>query len=324
MTKIVVLDAYALNPGDLDWDPFNELGELEVYPRSSVDQIPERAAGADIILLNKAVLNAEMLQELDSLKFVSVMATGVNTVDLQTSSQMGVIVSNVKDYSTLSVAQHTLALILELTNRVGHHSRETGRGAWSKANDWSYWDYPLIELNNKTLGIIGLGNIGQQVASLGKAFGMKVITTERSARNFESPDNYHMLPLDEVFQRSDMLSLHCPLTPDTRHMVNLQRLKQMKPSAYLINTSRGRLIEESDLLKALDQEIIAGAALDVLSNEPPDKNNPLMAHPRCIVTPHQAWATYESRSRLMAETIENVKAFLEGNPRNVVDYRMID
>jgi len=261
---------------------------------------------------------------LPALKFISVMATGVNVVDLQVAQENGILVSNVVGYSTSSVAQHTFALILELTNRVGMHSQGVAQGQWVSSPDWSYWKHPLKELAGKTLGIIGIGHIGKQVARIGKAMGMEVIayhpklSVSVSVGGSSGEFEVNLMSLEDIFKLSDVLTLHCPLNNATHHLVNKQRLSIMKSQALLINTARGPLIKEDDLKWALDNKVIAGAALDVLSEEPPTPDHPLIGLPNCIITPHQAWASWESRRRLMEETIMNVQAFLEGNPRNLV------
>jgi len=314
--NIVVLDGHALNPGDLDWSPLEEFGQLSVFPRSDPQQVVTRAKNASIALTNKSLLLKEQLQQLPDLKFISVMATGYNIVDLQTAGKQGVRVSNVRGYSTDSVAQHAMALILELSNQVGRHASDVAGGGWNRAIDWSYWHKPLIELSGKNLGIIGYGSIGKKTAEMARAFGMNILVYH--PRLTEDSEHYQLVSLDELFEQSDFISLHVPLKPETEAIVNRTRLQQMKPGSFLINTSRGPLINESDLRWALDNQVIAGAALDVLSSEPPEDTNPLITAPNCIVTPHQAWASYESRSRLMQETVLNVRAFIEGKPRNLV------
>ncbi len=307
--KIVVLDGHALNPGDLSWQPLQALGDVQVYPRTETLQVVARCTGAQIVLTNKGVLGQEQLVNLPDLKFISVMATGVNVVDLQSALQQGVVVSNVAGYSTYSVAQHTWGLILELTNRIGAHSSGVARGEWSGNQDWSFWHYPLRELKDKTLGIIGLGNIGKQVARIGLAMGMRVITYNHklsgsgsvsvSLRSAEggsgsvsvsvrsAEGEVTLVSLEQVFKESDILTLHCPLTPDTENLINKQRLSTMKPQALLINTARGPLIHEQDLKQALENQVISGAALDVLSKEPPPLDHPLIGLPKlpCHPTP---------------------------------------
>ena len=314
--NIVVLDGHALNPGDLSWSPLEELGNLSVFPRSNPPEVVQRARNADIALTNKSLLLEEQLSQLPNLKFISVMATGYNIVDINTAREKGIKVSNVTGYSTDSVAQHAMALLLELTNQVGIHGKDVAAGGWSQSVDWSYWKRPLIELSGKKLGIIGYGNIGQRTAGMARAFGMEILVYHPRLK--QSTEVFKLVSLDELFGQSDFISLHVPLTDETEAMVNRKRLRQMKSSACLINTSRGPLINESDLRWALEHQEIAGAGLDVLSSEPPAVEHPLIGAPNCIITPHQAWASFESRSRLMEETVKNVEAFINGEPRNVV------
>jgi glycerate dehydrogenase len=314
--NIIVLDGHALNPGDLDWGPLEELGNLTLYERSDARQVVDRAREADVVLTNKALLQKKQLRELPNLKFISVMATGYNTVDVQTAKERGIQVSNVVGYSSDSVAQHAMALLLELSNNVGMHGSDVARGGWSGSTDWSYWKTPLIELLGKKLGIIGYGSIGNRTGQIARAFGMEVLVYH--PRLQEGTKHYRLVTLDELFSQSDFISLHVPLNPDTQEIVNRDRLQQMKPSAFLINTSRGPLINEPDLKWALENKVISGAALDVLSSEPPSAEHPLIGALNCIITPHQAWASFESRSRLMEETVKNVEAFLKGEQRNRV------
>lgn len=309
--KIVVVDGYTLNPGDLSWEALERLGEVTIYDRTPAEQLIERAKDAEVVLTNKVVLSLEVIDQLPRLKFISVLATGYNVVDVDAARVRGISVSNVPEYSTKSVAQMTMALILELAMHVGEHSRGVRDGKWSASTDFSYQDYRLVELDGLTLGIVGLGRIGKSVAALGKAFGMKVIANSRSAG--ESVD------LETLFKESDIVSLHCPLTSATQGMVNSARLALMKPTAFLINTSRGPLIVEQDLADALNSAQIAGAAMDVLSTEPPSTDNPLLSARNCTITPHHAWATKSARERLLAATVDNVKAFMDGKPKNVVN-----
>ena len=314
--NIVVLDGHALNPGDLSWAPLESLGVVKVYPRSTPEEVVARAKGAAIALTNKSLLLKAQLSELPNLKFISVMATGYNIVDIELAKEMGIKVSNVVGYSTPSVAQHTMALMLELSNQVGLHQAEVAQGGWSRSIDWSYWKKPLVELSGKNLGIIGYGNIGQATANMARAFGMKILVYH--PRMNHNTEEYELVSLDELFASSDFISLHVPLTDETRAIVNRERLKQMKSTAHLINTSRGPLVDEVDLRWALEQGEIAGAGLDVLSSEPPPEDHPLIGAPNCLITPHQAWASYESRNRLMEETVKNVESFIKGQQRNVV------
>ena len=312
--NIVVLDGYVLNPGDLSWDALRELGQCEVHERTAVDQIVERAADAEVVLTNKCPLSAETIAQLPNLKYIGVMATGYNVVDVAAARERNIPVCNVTIYGTKSVAQHVFALILEHAQNVGAHAAAVNEGRWSKNIDWCVWDHPLSELDGKTLGIVGYGRIGQAVADLGRAFGMKVIVASRTAKQ-----GVEQVSIDELFQRSDVVSLHCPQTPETEGLVNAQRIELMKPSALLVNTSRGPLVVEEDLAAALNAGRIGGAALDVLSSEPPSPDNPLLSAKNCLVTPHIAWATQAARTRLLGTVVENVRAFAAGNPQNVVN-----
>nr|WP_321401772.1 D-2-hydroxyacid dehydrogenase [uncultured Desulfobacter sp.] len=315
--KIVVLDGFTLNPGDLNWDKFLEIGDLKVYDRTSPEEIRERTAGADIVLTNKTVLTAEDIAAMDKVKYIGVLATGVNVVDLEYTKKNGITVTNVPGYSGSSSAQAVFALILELTNRVGHHSQTVTDGKWSASKDFCYWDYPLVELEGITLGIVGYGGIGKAVAKIALAFGMNVLIYNRSVPP-DLPEGITYSDLDNLIKSSDIISLHCPLTPQTKGMINKDSLAQMKKTSYLINTSRGPLIVESDLADALNQGIIAGAAMDVLDVEPPDTSCPLLTADNCYITPHIAWATLASRERLMGIAVENIKKYLAGTPQNVV------
>jgi glycerate dehydrogenase len=317
--KIVVLDGYTLNPGDLSWDCLRELGELSVYDRTPSELILERSAGAEIILTNKVVLDADILKSLPELKYVGVLATGYNVVDLDAAVRLGVIVTNIPSYSTDSVAQLTFGLILELCHHVQRHSDSVKRGKWSSSIDFTYHDYTLIELAAKTIGIIGFGNIGKKVSLIAQAFGMKVLASGRTSNDQSSPYYVKMVSVTDLISNSDIVTLHCPLTQETEGLINIKALRLMKSSALLINTSRGRIIVEKDLAKALNEGIIAGAGLDVLSDEPPSDQNPLLRARNCIITPHIAWATLESRSRLMETASRNIKAFLSGSIINKVN-----
>jgi glycerate dehydrogenase len=313
--QIVILDARTANPGDLSFADLEALGEVVVYPYSDPSSVAQRAHTADVVITNKAILDRQVLARLPQLKLISVSATGTNVVDVQAAREHGIVVCNVPGYSTASVAQHTLALLLELTQAVGRHSLGAKAGRWSASQDFSYWEQELVELDGRTFGIVGFGAIGQRVAAIARALGMRILVHTRTphpAPGIEFTD------LDALFARSDVVSLHCPLSEDTRHLVNAERLARMKPGAYLINTSRGPLVDEAALALALERQLIAGAAVDVLSREPPDPQNPLLWAPRCLVTPHIAWATRASRKRLLDVTIENVQAFLRGTPINVV------
>ena len=315
---IVILDGYTLNPGDLTWDDLKALGSCDIYDRSGQEEVVPRAASAEIVVTNKIAISREHIWQLPKLRYIGVTATGFNIVDVAAARERGIPVTNVPAYGTRSVAQMTFALLLELTQHVGHHSQTVRDGKWTRSADFCYWDYPLIELSGLTIGIVGFGRIGRAVAELAHAFGMRVITAVR-VKPRELLSDIAIVGLDDLFAQSDVISLHCPLTPETKHSVNAARLSRMKRTAFLVNTSRGALIDEQALAQALNDERIAGAALDVLSVEPPPLNDPLLRAKNCIVTPHIAWATRAARTRLLAAAAENVRAFLNGHPINVVN-----
>lgn len=323
--RIVVLDGYTLNPGDLDWSPLSALGRLELHDRSTPAQIIERSRGAQVLLTNKAPLPAATIEQLPGLRYIGVTATGVNIVDLDAARRHGVVVTNVPGYGAASVAQHVFALLLELASHTGAHDREVRAGRWAAGPDWSFTVAPMVELAGKTMGIVGLGSIGQNVARIARAMGMSIAAAHQSSedrlkRSGQIADlDVQWMSVDELFRVSDVVSLHCPLTEATRGLVNAQRLATMKPTAFLINTGRGPLVDEAALADALRAGRIAGAGLDVLSSEPPAPDNPLLQAPRCVITPHIAWATREARQRLLAITAANIKAFLDGQPVNVVN-----
>jgi glycerate dehydrogenase len=315
--KIVVVDGYTLNPGDLSWEDLRALGECEIYERSTDEELLARSAEAEILLTNKMEVRGRHVERLQKLRYIGVTATGYNIVDVAAARERGIIVTNVPAYGTASVAQMTFALLLELCHRTGHHAQTVSDGRWAKSSDFCYWDYPLVELDGLIMGIIGLGRIGQTVARLAQGFGMKVVATGRSKPK-ELPASIAWFDLETLLRTSDVVSLHCPLTTETKQMINAQRLKLMKPTAFLLNTSRGPLIDEAALAAALQAGQIAGAGLDVLSVEPPAADNPLYQAPNCFVTPHISWATRAARSRLMRVAVENVAAFIGGKPQNVV------
>jgi len=320
MTKpsnLVVLDGYALNPGDLSWNTLSALGSLTTYDRSTADQIVARAGEADVVLTNKVPFDRATLERLPKLKCISVMATGYDVVDVAAARHQNIAVTNVPVYSTHSVAQMVFAHLLNLTQRVAHHATTVQDGRWAAADDWCYWDSPLQELNGSIFGIIGLGRIGLATAAIANAFGMRVIAATQTAKDF--PDHIELTNFETIFKDSDVVSLHCPLTDQTRGLVNRERLSWMKPSAYLINTSRGALIDEVALAEALKNGRLAGAGLDILCTEPPPGEHPLYAAANCYITPHIAWATLASRQRLMDEVTANVAAFLRSEARNVVN-----
>jgi len=314
--KIVVTDGYALNPGDLGWDPIMQFGELTIYERTPTDLVDERCKEADIVLSNKTPITREIIERLTHLKLISVLATGYNVIDIEAARSKGVFVCNVPAYGTASVAQHAFALILLLTNHAALHADSVKNGEWQRSPDWGYAKKPLTELAGKTLGIVGMGNIGQQTARIANAFGMKVIYYSRHDKQTSLGEYKN---INAVFSNSDFISLHCPLTPDNKEFVNKTMIQRMKPTAYLINTARGQLINENDLAGALNSNIIAGAALDVLSQEPPVDENPLLKAKNCVITPHNAWMTKEARQRIIDVTAGNIKSFLMGELKNVVN-----
>ena len=316
--NIVVLDGHTLNPGDLRWDELQALGSCEIFDRTPPGQILARAAAAEIILTNKVPLTRETIAALPQLRYIGVLATGYNIVDVIAARARAIPVTNVPDYSTRSVAQLVFALLLELTHHAGHHAQTVREGRWSRNADFCYWDYPLLELDGLKLGIIGFGRIGREVARLAQAFGLRVLVHSRT-QPAQPPDGVTFVSLEALLQQSDIVSLHCPLTPETQHLINTPRLAQMKPGAFLINTSRGPLVEESALAHALNSSRLAGAALDVLSTEPPPLDNPLIIAKNCLITPHVGWATRAARERLMRITVANLRAFLAGRPQNVVN-----
>jgi glycerate dehydrogenase len=316
--KIVVLDGYTLNPGDLSWKPLEDLGELIVYDRSSDDEVLERAQGCDAIITNKATVSAETIRSVASLKYIGISATGVNVVDTDAATERGIPVCNLVGYGPESVAQMAFAHILNISNRVGEHAMDTRSGAWSTKPDFSYSLYPLVELKGLTLGIIGLGQIGSAAARIGQGFGMKIIASTRDPSR-EPPQGVVWKTLDTLLAESDFVSLHCPLTPETENFINTESLKLMKPTAILINTSRGQLVDEAALADALNKGSIAGAGLDVLSTEPPSPDNPLLSAHNCWVTPHNAWASRAARSRMLEMTVDNLKNFLAGKVTNCVN-----
>lgn len=315
--NIVVLDGFTLNPGDLSWNELKALGTCAIYDRTPPPQVSARAAGAEIVLTNKTVITREHLQVLPELKYIGVLATGTNVVDLAAARERHIPVTNVPAYSTASVAQATFALLLELAHRIGHHSQTVREGQWTRCPDFCYWDFPLIELAGLTMGLVGFGRIGQTVAGLAHAFGLKVLVHTASAR--PAPPFVEFVDLETLFRQSDVVSLHCPLTPKTKHLVSAERLSWMKSSAFLLNTSRGLLVDETALAGALDRGKIAGAGLDVLSVEPPPMDNPLLGAKNCIITPHNAWGTHAARTRLLRIAADNLRAFLGGKLRNVVN-----
>jgi glycerate dehydrogenase len=315
--QIVVLDGYTLVANDLSWQPLESLGICEIHDRTSDDQIITRSLDADALLINKVAITAESINQLPRLKYIGITATGTNIVDLPTAAARGVTVTNVPGYATPSVAQTVFAHMLNLAQRVGHHAKAVRVGRWTASPDFCFWGTPQIEIAGLTLGIVGLGAIGKEVAKIANAFGMKVLATSRSFT--EPPSSVSMVDIDTLFRVADVVTLHCPLTPQTKEIINRKRLDTMKVTAFLINTGRGPLIDEQALADALTAGQIAGVGLDVLSQEPPPQDHPLLNAPNCFITPHYAWATHSARARLLHEVVENVTAFLAGTPRNVVN-----
>ncbi len=306
--KIVYADAYTLNPGDLDWSPIQTLGDVVFYDRSAPDQLVERLKDADIVLVNKVKLSRETLDRLPKLRYIGVTATGYDIVDVTAARERGIVVTNVKGYSTDSVAQLTFALLLELTLHTGRHDESVHAGDWVRSPDFSYAKSPLIELAGKTLGLVGYGDIGQKVAEIGKAFGMHILVNRRHPAKTPE-DGIRYVDRQTLFAQSDVVSLHCPATPDTVGFVNQELLTSMKSTAYLLNTSRGSLLNEHDVADALNKGQLAGAGLDVLAVEPPKADNPLLTAKNCVITPHIAWASYEARQRLMRSVAENTGVY---------------
>jgi glycerate dehydrogenase len=316
--KIVVLDAYTLNPGDLSWEGLEALGTCSVYDRTPADLTIQRAKDAEIVLTNKTVLSARIIEQLERLQFIGVLATGYNNVDVEAARKRAIPVTNVPAYGTESVVQMVFAHILNLTQHVAHHAWTVRDGRWSACPDFCYWDMPLIELHGLTMGIIGLGRIGRAVARVARAFGMKVIAYDVTEPS-PVPQGCKMVGLEDVFRLADVVSLHCPLTPQTERLINKERLALMKSTALLVNTSRGPLVDEQDLADALNNDRITGAGLDVLSTEPPVAENPLLKAKNCYITPHIAWATRAARERLLRAAVDNIAAFLDRRPQNIVN-----
>ena len=315
--QIVILDGYTANGGDLSWKALEDIGELTVYDRTRPEEVLLRAKDAEIVLTNKVCLRKQEMEQLPRLKYIGVLATGYNVVDLEAAREHGIIVTNVPAYSTESVAQMVFAHLLTITNRTEHYARLNREGNWSSCPDFCYWDTPLTELAGKTLGIVGLGNIGRRVAVIAQAFGMKVVAyTSKAADQLSS--GIRKRTIDELLKESDVVTLHCPLAPGTHHLINSQTLQMMKPSAILINTGRGPLVNDQDVADALKANRLRAYCADVLSEEPPRADNPLLQCENAFITPHIAWATKEARSRLIDVAIGNVKAFIDGHPVNVV------
>ncbi len=316
--NIVVLDGFTMNPGDLSWNELEKLGTLKVYDRTSPEQLLERAADAEAVLTNKTVLNAAALRNMPKLKYVGVLATGYNVVDIAVAKELGIVVTNIPAYSTESVAQMVFAHILNITHSVGRYAEEAHAGVWSRQADFSYTNSPLMELYGKRIGIIGFGNTGSATARIARVFGMEVLVYTSKSQSALPEGMTKAASVEEVFSSSDIVSLHCPLNDKTAEIVNAHHLSLMKESAILINTGRGGLVNENDLAEALKAHRIKAAGLDVMVNEPPMENNPLLGLDNCFITPHIAWATYEARTRLMNQTVMNLKSFIEGKIINNV------
>lgn len=315
--KIVLLDAYTANPGDVSWEPLQAIAPCEFHDRTPIEETVARCAGAEAVITNKAPLTREIIMALPDLKYIGVTATGYNIVDIAAAKERGITVTNVPGYSSPAVAQLVFALLLELTNKVGYHAQTVADGRWQACPDFSYWDGSIMELSGRTLGIIGYGDIGSAVGRIATAFGMKVLASKREWKT-PAPEGITPASIDEIFAHSDAISLHCPLTDATKFLVCERTLRLMKPSAYLINTGRGPLIDEAALAHALNEGRIAGTGLDVLSVEPPKDGNPLIGAKNCLITPHIGWASRDARIRLIAATAANLQAFLDGKPVNVV------
>ncbi|WP_058302843.1 D-2-hydroxyacid dehydrogenase [Gorillibacterium timonense] len=317
--KIVVLDGYALNPGDLSWDGLSRYGEVTVYDRTPADQVIERALGAEILLTNKTAFPASVLEQLPGLRYIGVLATGFNIVDTEAAKRLDISVTNVPAYSTDSVAQLVFALLLEVASRVGLHDEAVHNGEWVGSTDFSFTKAPLMELAGKTIGLVGFGSTGRKVSEIARAFGMRVLASTSGRRSYPETEGVSFVSLNELFEQADIVSLHCPLTPETKDLVNRDSLARMKPGAILINTARGPVVNEADLADALNRGHLLGAGVDVLSTEPPQADNPLLNARNCVITPHIAWATKEARIRLMQITTNNVGAYLQGTPVHVVN-----
>lgn len=316
--QITVLDGYGLNPGDLKWDGLGELGELKVYDRTSPEEVVERSKGSEVLFTNKTVIDANTLEQLPGLKYIGVLATGYNVVDTVKARELGVVVTNIPAYSTMSVAQRVFALLLAVTDRPEHYAMEVAEGRWSRNPDFCYWNTQLIELSGKKFGVIGLGNIGKAVAHIASAFGMEVLACT-SKETSQLSEGIRKVSRDELWKEADVISLHCPLTPETLHIVNETTISKMKNGVILINTGRGPLVDEDAVAKALKEGKIKAFCADVLSTEPPSEKNPLLGAPNAFITPHTAWATKEARERLMDIAVNNLKFWLTGRPVNVVN-----
>ena len=317
--KIVILDHPRENPGEINWSEFDKYGEVTRYSRTLPEQVVERIGDADIVFLNKTVVTKEDLEKCPNLKFISVIATGYNTVDVEGAKELGIPVSNVPSYGTEAIGQHAIALLLEITNHIGHHDAEVRKGRRNDANDWCFWDYSPIELENKTIGIIGLGRIGQITSKVAQAFGMKVLAYDSYKNEALENENCKYTDLDTLLANSDVIALHCPLFPVTENIINKDTIAKMKDGVIIINNSRGALIVEEDLADALNRGKVYAAGLDAVRNEPIAMDNPLLTAKNCYITPHISWAAVECRQRLIDYSLDNLKAYLDGNPTNIVN-----
>ena len=317
--KTVILDGYTLNPGDLSWDKLKELGDVVIYDRTPVELTAERIGDAEIVLTNKAPVSKETIEKCSKLKYIGVLATGYNIVDTIAAKERNIIVTNIPTYGTSSVGQYTIALLLEICHHIGEHSRSVLNGEWASSKDWCYWNYPLMELDGKTMGIIGYGRIGQKTGQIAQALGMKILASAAHVDPSLESETCKYVDMDYLIKNSDVIVLHCPLTPSTKGIINKETISKMKDGVIIINDSRGPLIVEEDLRDSLNSGKVAAAACDVVSTEPIQSDNPLLSAKNIIITPHIAWAPIESRKRLMDYTIENIKKYIEGNPVNVVN-----
>lgn len=316
--RIVVLDGYTTNPGDQTWEPLREFGSLEIYDRTPRERILERCRGAEILLTNKTPLRRKVLEQLQAVEFIGLLATGYDNVDVDFADELGVPVSNVPEYGTESVAEHTVGLILEVSHRIGEHDRAVRRGEWSECPDFTFWKGPIVELAGSVLGVVGFGRIGRRVGRIGSALGMDVLASTGDSVPEPEFEPFERVENDELFERADVVSLHCPLTDETVELVDQKRLRCMKETAILVNTARGELVDESALAAALRTGEIARAAVDVVSREPIEPDNPLLDAPDCIITPHNAWTSHAARGRLIETTADNIRAYLQGAPIHVV------
>ena len=318
MANIIVLDGCTLNPGDLSWSGFEILGQVQVYDRTPQEKTVERIGDSELILTNKTAITREIMEQCPKLRYIGVLATGYNVVDVKAAGERGIVVTNIPSYGTAAVAQYAFALLLELCHHVGLHDESVKAGEWERCQDFCYWKTPLMELAGKTMGIVGFGRIGQRTGAIAQAMGMKVIAYDHFRRPELETETCHYVSMEQLLSQSDVISLHCPLLPETKGLINQETIGQMKDGVLIINTSRGDLVVEKDLAEALKSGKVAGAAADVVSTEPIHGDNPLLTAPNMIITPHMAWGARESRQRLMAQAVENLRAFLDGKPVNVV------